>query len=408
MRTSLNRYIWRSMKHRFGLIALMGLCLALSGCFGITVSAGKAAWHRLNADNTASQWAMEGANLQRNRQTDSQLAPPLKLAQTLQIEADTQMGSPVSVSGQRLFIEGDHRLHVLSLQSKRKQWSVGLPGSYISPAISGDRVLVRAERGDVGHVFAFNQHTGEQLWAYQFPQVGSPYGNIGGHVSSPLAVDGLVLIGASRTFCALDLSQGNEVWLFRAHEPISSSASVSEETVFFTTFGRLYALDIKTGQKQWHFEPPYQKTMLQFAPIIFGDTVVTAAHDTVYALSRHTGQVLWQWTITNERLIPAGGDSQHIYIKTTTDLYALDRINGSEQWHFETVNFVSLPAITQNYIYVITQNTRRAQLQAIQLETGISVWQTTDANLSNAAPAIAAGQLFVKTEGGQVLVYQGD
>ncbi|MEM7348475.1 MAG: PQQ-binding-like beta-propeller repeat protein, partial [Chloroflexota bacterium] len=251
-----------------------------------------------------SEWLMEGFNPQRTRATTAQASPPLTLQQEFRVDGDAQFGSPVGVAGGNIFIEGKRKLHAFSLDQGQEQWAFNLPGSFVSPAINDNQVIVRAESGTEGYIFALTADTGLKLWQFKFPRVGSADGDLGGHVTSPVIVDGLVIVGASKTFNALDAQTGDLVWSFQTEEPIGSSASIIDNTVYFVDFDNLYALDLATGEEQWRFLQ--EGLSLLFAPIIVEDQVVTANRDMAYVLDRHSGELLWQKKVPDERLIPAG------------------------------------------------------------------------------------------------------
>lgn len=409
--------IARLRKTRFQLCLLLLVALLASGCSGQAVtslinvaSAANKALAASEAPHTSvsrsGEWVMEGYSPQRDRATGELVLPPLKMAQAFAIGGETQVGSPVAVAGEVLLVEGNHRLHAWGLDRRGERWSVELPGSFVSPAAAGQRIFVRAESGEEGYIIALQAGSGEKLWQYKFPLVGSNYGNIGGHVTSPVVVEGLVLVGASQFFRALDAESGQEVWAFNAGEPITSSAAVAGERVFFTDFKRLHALDLKTGTEQWQFTPETEGVSLLFAPVVSADLVITTSVDTVYALDRRSGQLLWERKLAEEALIPAGASGEQVYVKAIKRLYALDRTTGAELWSFQATNFVSLPAITQEHVYVVTRAGGGAQLRALSRGDGEASWQIEDGRLSNAAPVVAGGRVYVRTVDGQVLAYE--
>jgi outer membrane protein assembly factor BamB len=189
--------------------------------------------------------------------------------------------------------------------------------------------------------------------------------------------------------------------------PVGSPAAVADERVFFTGFEQLHALDLKTGTKRWQFTPETEAVTLLFAPVVSAELVITTSVDTVYALDRYSGQLVWERKLAEETLIPAGTSDEQVYVKATKQLYALDRATGAELWSFQAPNFVSLPAITQKHIYVITRAGGGAQLRALsRRRDGEAIWQVEDGRLSNAAPVVAGGRVYVCTVDGRVLAYE--
>jgi outer membrane protein assembly factor BamB len=350
-----------------------------------------------------AEWPMEGYGPMRNRGTAEVLTPPLFVQREYPLTDEATNASPVTIAGGLLFAEGDGRLHAVDLSSGEERWQINLPGSFLSPAVIDDTVYVRAEAGEEGYIFALTAANGSKRWQYKFPQVGSSYDNIGGHVTSPVVADGLVLVGAAQTLLALDANSGQEVWSFAAEFPIVSSAAIANDLVYFADFTRLYAVDLTTGQERWRFD--HGKLALYFAPILVGDQVALTGYDTIYMLERTSGALLWSTPFAELQVIPAGASGDHLYVKSTNQLWALDLADGQVVWNYTTTNFVSLPAITDDQLYVITRSGGGGQVRALAQSSGAEVWRQDQVDLANAAPVIAGGRVYVRTTDGTVVVF---
>jgi outer membrane protein assembly factor BamB len=386
------------------LLALFFYCLLPTACANLDRSPGQAAGFSANATALAGNWPMEGYGPGRGRMTSEVIPVPLVLENEYTVIGDAQFASPIAIADGLLFAEGDKQLHALSLQDGTEHWSFDLPGSFLSPAISKDAVFVRAEVGSEGFVFALTPNSGAKRWQYKFAEVGSSYNNIGGHVSSPVMVDDLVLVGASRSFHALDAKTGEEKWRFDAKDPLASSAAVAGDTVYVTDFKQLFALDLHTGQERWHFA--HATVTLLFAPIVVGDRVVITSADTIYALDRNSGQLLWQQqSVKGVPLVPAAATDSEVYIKSAKELMAFRWQDGAALWQYAATNFVSLPALTSEYAYVVTRADGGSQLRALQRADGKEVWRMDNNRLSNAAPVATGGRVYVRTVDGHVLAY---
>lgn len=349
-------------------------------------------------------WPMEGAGPQRNRATAAQITPPLIAQDRFVVGGDTELVSPVSVTADMLFADGDHRLHAFGLADGQERWRVELPGSFLSPAIVGDTVFVRAEAGDQGFLVALDRATGAQRWQYQFPSVGSAYDNVGGHVTSPVVVDGLVVVGAARVLVALNAQSGAVVWQFESAEPLASSATIADDTVYFADFTHLYALALKTGKEHWHFA--HDVVTLFFAPIVVDDLVLAVEHDTLYALARRDGQPVWQRNFGNYEVIPAAATTDQIYVKSVNQLWALDAQSGAVIWNYATTDFISLPAITADQLYIVTRSEGSSQLRTLQQTDGKEAWRSENLQLSNSAPVVTNGAVYVRTKNGGIVGYR--
>ncbi len=356
------------------------------------------------AQLTATEWSMEGQGPQRSRASIDDIKLPLGVQDEYSIEGDAEHVSPIAIAGGRLFAESDRKLHAVALDSGQEQWQFNFAGSFLSPAVVDNTVFVRSETGEDGFVYALTADTGAKLWLYKFAKVGSGFDNVGGHVTSPVVVDGMVLVGAAQEFHALDAKSGKELWKFATQYPVVSSASVADGLVYFADFTRLYAVDIKTGKEQWRFD--HGKLALFFAPVILDNQVAIAGRDTIYLLDRTSGKQLWSKSFDNVQVIPAGASAQHLYIKSTNQLFALNLQNGNTDWVFTNTNFISLPAITQHQLYVITRSDKGNQVLALQQSDGKAVWHADQPGLANAAPVIAGGRLYVRLAAGNVMVFR--
>jgi outer membrane protein assembly factor BamB len=347
---------------------------------------------------------MEGYSPERDRATAEEVKPPLKVRQTFKIDGDTQYGSPVGVARGLLFVEGTRKLHALALDTGKERWHLNLPGFFLSPAVAGNRVFVRVEWRGEGHVWAVDADAGHELWQFKFPRVGSPYGDVGGHVTSPVVAGGLVLVGASRSLYALDAATGEQRWAFDAQAPISSSATAADGSVYIADFEHLYAIDLETGTPSWDFELQGAISLF-FAPIVIADQVVFGSYETIYALDRQSGDLLWSQALTEDNIVPSAAAGGHIYVKSVNRLYALDRKTGQVTWSYQATDFVSLPAVAGGQMYVITRAGGKSQLRALRLADGREVWKVESARLANAAPVVAGGRVYVRTVDGRVLAY---
>ncbi|MBI3958002.1 MAG: PQQ-binding-like beta-propeller repeat protein [Chloroflexi bacterium] len=358
-----------------------------------------------NASESASgEWAMEGHAPDRSRATSDVLALPTRLVSEYEIGGDTQFGSPVGVAQGTLFADGEQLLYALNAADGTERWRFNLPGSFLSPAVAGSRVFVRAEAGADGFIFALSLDAGAKLWQYRFPAVGSSYDNVGGHVTSPLVAENRVLVGAAQSLYALDVETGAVVWEYGLQNPIASSVAVADGLVYVSDFTHLYALSVADGSEKWSFE--FDTVSLFFAPVVLADQVIITSFDTAYSLDRRTGQLLWAKQLPDLQIIPAGAYGDQIYVKSTNSLVALDRTSGAELWRYTTLNFISLPAVTEGYLYVIDRYGEGSHLLAIGRTDGQEVWRSEQAQLARSAPTVAAGRLFVRTENGRILGYQ--
>ena len=114
---------------------------------------------------------MEGAGPERSRAVSDVLTLPLGLGQNFKIGGDTRFGSPVGIAQGMLFADSERTLFALDAGNGQERWRFNLPGFFLSPAVAGNRVFVRAESGEDGFIFALTLDVGAKLWQYRFPAV---------------------------------------------------------------------------------------------------------------------------------------------------------------------------------------------------------------------------------------------
>lgn len=357
----------------------------------------------LAGDNPGDSWSVEGYNTGRTRSTSAIITPPLALQAEYQIGGDTQFGSPVVVADDTLFSEGEGKLHAVTLTDGAEQWQINLAGAFLSPTVVQEQLFVRAESGDDGFLYALSSDRGGKLWEFKFPTVGSPYDNVGGHVTSPVVVDGLVIAGAARTLLALSEEDGKPIWSFEAERPLVTSAAVVEDAVYVADFIHVYALDLHSGAERWRFE--HNAVTLYFAPVATDDQVLVTSYDTVFALEPGTGNVHWSRRYEDIELIPAAASAELFFVKSANALFALQATSGEEVWRYQALNYVSLPALTEQQLFVITRTDGGSQLRALALTDGSVSWQSENGSFANAAPVIAGNRIYVRTVDGRVQAY---
>lgn len=182
-----------------------------------------------------------------------------------------------------------------------------------SPAVADGRVYFGSERG----VHALDAKTGEPVWKR----------SIGTHPeSSPAVVDGTVYYGAPSdteadtpaTLWALDAASGETLWTAGIDDQsLRTSPAVADGTVYVAasstrvcvdaggeepdcsgvTRGRLYAVDVETGDSQWM--TPI-KTDTRSSPAVVDGVVYVGCRDGLSAVTTD-GENAWRVAFEGER-----------------------------------------------------------------------------------------------------------
>ncbi len=349
------------------------------------------------------EWLMEGSNPARSRQTTATVLLPLKQSGEIGIPGADENGSPPVIARGMIVTEtGDH-LRAFDLVSGQQRWIYPESGSYISPAIAGERVFFRAESGNKGEVIALDLQSGNKLWSFTPKRLSSQAnGYYGGHLTSPVVVDGVLFVGAGKEVYALDAATGKQRWEFAAQDWITSSVTVAGDQVFITDFRYAYAISRASGKLHW--SAPIE-TAFSFSMIATSKTLLVTSGAKLLALDTLTGQQRWVLDVPGQNLIPAAADEQRAYVKSTETLMALDLASGKELWRFKDVNFVSLPVISGGQIFLIHGLQASTVLVALDAISGTSAWQLPVDKLATTAPVIAGRSMYIRTLDGRILAF---
>ncbi len=352
---------------------------------------------------TETPWLLEGGNAGRTRQTASQVTPPLQLTREIPIAQSGEFVSPIAYADGRVYADGEASLHAFPRAAREAAWEIQLPGYFLSPLIRDDTVFVRAESGGKGFVFALDAHSGAKRWQFQFPQVGSEHQNIGGHVTSPVVAGDRLLVASARVFYALEPETGRIAWELPLAEPVASSAAAAGNLAYIADFTHTYAIDIATGQERWRFTG--QDITLFFAPVVQAGRVLIGSGTALVALDAATGKVLWRTGTGTAPVVPGGATLDMAFGKSVRTLTAYDLQDGTPLWSYEALNFVSLPCIAGEYLYTIIRLGHASQVVALAVHSGAEVWRSDPLPLARSAPVVAAGQIYVRSESGTIVVF---
>lgn len=344
---------------------------------------------------------MEGNNPSRTRSIEAQLVLPLSQQREVRLAADSGDGSPLTIARGTMLVESQHLLRAFDMRDGTQRWSFPLRGIYVSPAVAGKYVFIRSEAGNKGQMLALDIESGQILWAFTPKRLSSAANSyFGGHLTSPVVVDGTVFVGAGKEVYALDAASGAVRWEFGAKQYISSSATAADGRIYISDFDAFYAIDQKTGALVWS----YPTTMtLYFAPVISGQTVLLSSGGQLVALDTSSGKQRWATSLPGEDVIPTAVQGSRAFVKSTATLYALDLASGKQLWQARDLNYISLPAIAGNQVFVIRGSGASTSLSALDAGTGLSTWTLPVKSLASTAPVIAGQSLYVRTTDGRIL-----
>jgi len=181
-----------------------------------------------------------------------------------------------TVAEGRVFAAGNGTLLALDAETGDTEWTETIDPGGGPPTVADNTVLV----GTRGGLFAHDTETGTRTWSLE----GNFRGTDISSAHSTLYLTGRQEDGEewiSRAL-AVETATGDIQWSQAEEELGAGSTVVTNDTVYVTTQGRLYALDRETGEVDWwlRFQWPVS------SPAVAGDTLyVGSASGELYALS---------------------------------------------------------------------------------------------------------------------------
>jgi len=207
------------------------------------------------------------------------------------------------------FSSGNNKLIALDFDGNLK-WLYDLPaGSFSSPAVDNDIVIVGCENNDGNSIFAIDVDNGEKIWDNSVGSIGR---------NNPLIYDDKVFITVKERgdipftgferIVALDFSDGSELWNLSIgdevadnYEKIAGASSTVYDDYLYTVSadGTIYALDIENGDEIWS-NKIYTKSIISpyylvSSPVCTRDLLyIGTPKGILYALDKTNGSIIWQ------------------------------------------------------------------------------------------------------------------
>src|SRR5262245_31513842 len=146
--------------------------------------------------------------------------------------------------------------------------------------------------------------------------------------SDPAVANGMVFVGGTENFYAVDALTGAEVW--RYPDGVSHPPVVDKGRVYITPFP-LTALDASTGRQLWTYVGGGSPPALADGIVYTGD-----GNWDLHAVDARTGQGLWQAAFGGGIVAGPTVAEGMVYVTQSYGLYAFDASTGTALWEFIT------------------------------------------------------------------------
>lgn len=251
-------------------------------------------------------------------------------------------GAPVLLGESVLVGNADGTLARLDASGDR-EWEVDLGAAVRTPAVANGWCYVQC---DDGRVHAIDAASGERCWDARpggFRErlgFGEEYETRG----RPAVTDGTVVVTtgiadrSSGVVRALERTTGAQRWSFELEATYRPPRSpvVSDGIVYAAAAGRLHAVTLADGEREWTFGTGVDETS---APAVGENTVYCSANN-VYAIDRETGAERWRHvtlapdtsSIGGPEWVPLTGTPSVTDDLVAVGFGALDRETGEPLW----------------------------------------------------------------------------
>ncbi len=344
-------------------------------------------------------------------------------------------------------------------ESENVAWKAALPGrGPSSPIVIGDRVVVTCSSGikqDRMHVLCFDVQSGKRLWERQFWATGRTLSHPTSANAAPTpASDGSRIFAfyASNDMVCLDL-EGNLLW-YRgfAHDypkagndvGMASSPVVVDDTVIvqIENQGDSFAagVNVDTGETRWRIARPARANWCSPVAVPAEHAVLLQSPDGLSAHEARTGEEIWRYpsecagiassvvldgkiylpsdgvTVltlpknssgpevlwNSNRLRPSSSSPVvyrgKVYTLNGAILVCADEKTGDTEWQLRLKGrFWATPVAVDDHLFCVNQD---GQASVVKLgEKGKVVGESEFGAGVQGSPALAAGALFVRTDG---------
>ena len=303
--------------------------------------------------------------------------------------ADEIRGSAQYAGGIVYFGSYDKHLYAVSAESGKLIWKYQTEGGIVSrPAVMGDSVFVGSEDHRLHVVSA---RSGSLQWTYYTK---------GPVRSSPFLAHGHIFIGSDdMSLHAINIHGGRGIWQIETIAEIRSTPFVTQEEVYSgNELGEFYCMDFRGGIK-WRFKA---KRAITSSATVANNLVIFSSLDTyLYALDAKSGYLVWRFKMDKGSISSpciAGG---LVYIGSIDgNIYCVNMNNAKEVWRFQTEHQVTgSPIVLEDSLYCGSVD---GHLYCLDNQTGQLRWKFKTKQPITATPLAQNDMIFIGSTDNQL------
>lgn len=308
-------------------------------------------FYALEATSGKLKWKFETAG---EKQFEAKgLHGYLPRAQTVPDLWDFFLSSPAVDAGLVYFGSGDGNVYALDAETGQLKWKFATQGVvHSSPAVAGGVVYFGSWDS---YLYALDAATGQEKWKFKTGEDKTNYNQVGIQ-SSPAVSGGVVYFGCRDAHLyALDAKTGQERWKLDNHGSwINASPAVYEGTAYVgSSVPAIFrAVDINTGRVRFQLDA---RMIVFSSPAIAGGLAYFGAFNgKLYAVDLKTGQFAWEFQTQagkKDALGVVGADGRPDFKAIFRSQFYEDMYRAGEKL-FSLGSIVSSPTVDRGVIYV--------------------------------------------------------
>ena len=238
----------------------------------------------------------------------------------------------------------------------------------------------------------------------------------GGRITGkPTITENRVYIAGGKTVHALTIA-GDELWRRELAGDIAAGVTVDEDRLFIHSSVGLHALT-DAGEEIWFYESPDLGPLVdgrtwgwgneiladpwgwyRSAPLVQGETVAFGSSDGVHAVSKETGELLWQVPVGPVTADLVAHEDTIVAACWNNSIYSVDAGSGKVRWRFQGrlpaskgvdwvgyAGFHLTPLLHDGRVFV---GTRGTYFHALDADDGTEVWSSKVGSSWIGSPAV--------------------
>jgi outer membrane protein assembly factor BamB len=191
---------------------------------------------------------------------------------------------------------------------------------------------------------------------------------------------------------------------------VGTAPVVHENTVYFVSGNRLYAVDAETGAQRWTAPRDGSASPMRATPVVAGDVVVTGNNEGfIYAFRRTDGSQAWSYrtgaaVVQQATVVNLGGQTVVVAPSTDDIIYFLNVATGVPLFRVRVQWQPVTPlTVVDDYIYY---GTNSSEIFAIQYTTGRLRWRNRPAQQMAPFPPVYYNNRLYVAAGNSIYTFR--